>query len=693
MGEEEAALEEQSTVEQGREFEIELEEFLKKMGCTDVDGGPKCYFGPEGNQDQVDACGRWKDILFIVSCTSAKRKSKKPKSLKTKMLAWNKIVERVKKSYKLRAEYETCTTVVPIFATKKIILPEKQEMLLETDKEGQRHYIDEDFLDYYNELFEKIGEYAVYNILSEFSIEPRPGDTLEAIAIKTNIKGIGAYLFYARPNDLLKFARVARREEKKEEFYQRSVDGHRLRKIANFLESGGMFPNNVILSIREKYCHSYYYSKKAAQDIRNFPEDLQVGMLRIYRKYGCCWVIDGQHRLYSFSKTKDESRIPCILLTDIPYQKERSFFLEINKEQRKVPPDLVWDLEGEADPECKKDAGLISNTVRMIDACPFAKESSPFDGKIYIPVNGSAEGKMITMSAFCNAIKNSGITNEITTNSVGAKNPLFDENKNTMKNRIAKTIRKFFASLDEKIENKNHKKFLFGNAGVPIMLYLLEPILANIGCIPQKTQISPFAENIKKYFEENYPSEEDQRALRLSTTNEGSRKLEARKIGQFIRKERGFSEADFWPKMKTDERLDDVVSIERKIGRLISKKLSGISANWRKERVPQDAIAEVKRNMKSFPDLDFDECLSLGNELNIILRKDNWEQVFEEFFTEKGIFRNAEDLKVAIGYLGKVRTPKAHGPRQLQKTDLDICDAYIEKFEQLFGELEEENSE
>lgn len=678
----------------GTAFESEMREFLKKIGCEAINGGSNFHIAPTGESNQIDACGRFRDILIIVECKAALRITKR--NYRKEILAWKEKIRIVKSAYRNFTEYAECITVLPIFATKKIQVPEENKILLESGEEKSR-YINETFLEYYDDLFDKIGTYSIFSILGEFGVPPRSDEKLEAIAIRTRLRAVDAFLFYAKPKDLLLFARVARREEKKEEFYQRSVEAARLTKISRFLSAGGIFPNNIIISLRdtrENPRHSFFFSTSISREIRNFPGDIQVGMLRFLNEYGCAWIVDGQHRLYSFAKADDDCYVPCIALVGIPYHRERSFFLEINKEQKKVPSDLVWDLEGESDPECVGDNGLISNVVRMLDDYPYrTTEVSPFSNKISIPVKGKDSGKIINMTAFCVAIKHSRIVDRITPNMIGMENPLFDENRKTMKNRLAGSLLRYLSLVDEKIQDVELKRFLLGNAGVPILLYVFEPILAKIGKIPQRSDLERYVVTIKKYFESNYNSPEKLKRLKISTTGEGPRKEEAKALGRFIRTEMRYD--DFWPKLELDERTTQVIKIERAIGRMIAKKLSAINANWIIERVPNQITDKIQHRMRSRQAAQqFEENLGLGEEKDIILRKDNWEQTFKDYFTSAGTVQNERELELAFNRLSSIRNPIAHGRVvRLDPSDVQIAEAYLEKLLDLLDEYIEEEEE
>ncbi len=286
----------------GKDFENEVKIFLEeKLKFSDVKGGQDFHIAPNGEKNQIDACGRYKDILFVFECKAAGRKVKK--NLRQDILATKERARMVLEGYKTIPEYSQCKFVKFIFITKKIEIPESEKELF---KETHFWYADENLLEYYSELYEKIGEYAVFNFLADYGIRPPENEQLNVAALKTKIGKYVTYSFYANPKELLKFSYVARRRSQKEDFYQRMLDKNRIRKIQQFLDNGGIFPTNVIISLKEG---DKNFVKISGLESKNHSE---VGTLTIKNSYSACWIIDGQHRLYSFSRAHSENLIPLL---------------------------------------------------------------------------------------------------------------------------------------------------------------------------------------------------------------------------------------------------------------------------------------------------------------------------------------------------------------------------------------------
>ena len=423
-------------------------------------------------------------------------------------------------NYKRIPEYKDCRIFKFIFITKKIEVSDVNQDLC---RNLHMFYEDHSLLEYYTELREKIDQYAVYNFLADFGIHPPEHEQLKVTALQTNLGGNVVYNFYANPKELLKFAYVARRRFGKEDFYQRMLDTSRIRKIQKFLDSGGVFPTNIIIALKE--------GDRDFELLKVAGIKPSVGILSIKGSYSACWIIDGQHRLYAFAKSNSNELVSCIAFDGITIEKERGFFLEINREQKPIQPDLLWDLEGLSNPNSPK--GLISNIVHTLNKYP----NGPFFYKIYIPLYGPKVDQIVNMAAFCNGIENASLTKEIAPNFLGMANPLATGEPWTVTKRIAQVLARFFVLLNDDL-SEEHRDFIFGNAGIPIMLYLLEPIVAHIGRIPSSDDLAKYTSIIASFFRDQYRSSSDLKRLKAETNSERSaRKNLARQIGIRIRVE------------------------------------------------------------------------------------------------------------------------------------------------------------
>lgn len=136
---------------------------------------------------------------------------------------------------------------------------------------------------------------------------------------------------------LAKCCFVTTRDEDPQLGFQRFLDVDRATAIANYLDSGlGTIPNAIILSAQED-SHIKDVGKGKTIEFAILPHSFLV--------------IDGQHRVYGFSKASSRLRVPVVIYTGLTRQQETQLFIDINTKQRPVPPELLLDIKKLAESE------------------------------------------------------------------------------------------------------------------------------------------------------------------------------------------------------------------------------------------------------------------------------------------------------------------------------------------------------
>jgi len=128
---------------------------------------------------------------------------------------------------------------------------------------------------------------------------------------------------------------------------------------------------------------------------------------------------------------------------------------------------------------------------------------------------------------------------------------------------------------------------------------------------------------------------------------------------------------------RPSEAYDVLYALETELREFIQKQLKAISSNWWRERVPQDvrenAEKRKQRNEKQWPwyggkDKPLICYVDFADYAKIITRRNNWKDVFQQFFKDK------ETISVKLRELEPIRNAIAHsrevGPRDLQKLRL-----------------------
>lgn len=136
---------------------------------------------------------------------------------------------------------------------------------------------------------------------------------------------------------LAKCCFVTTRDEDPQKGFQRFLDVDRALAIASYLDSGlGTIPNAIILS---------------AQDDSQLKDVGKGKTIEFCIHPHAFLVIDGQHRVYGFSKASSRLRVPVVIYTGLTRQQESQLFIDINTKQRPVPPELLLDIKKLAESE------------------------------------------------------------------------------------------------------------------------------------------------------------------------------------------------------------------------------------------------------------------------------------------------------------------------------------------------------
>jgi DNA sulfur modification protein DndB len=70
--------------------------------------------------------------------------------------------------------------------------------------------------------------------------------------------------------------------------------------------------------------------------------------LHLPKRYRSCWIIDGQHRLFGYSKADKEKvknrTVPVVAFHNLPQDVQSRMFVDINHKQVKVPANLLGQI-------------------------------------------------------------------------------------------------------------------------------------------------------------------------------------------------------------------------------------------------------------------------------------------------------------------------------------------------------------
>lgn len=270
-------------------------------------------------------------------------------------------------------------------------------IIKENDKKSARSngitIFDENDLIYYEELVKHLDSAAKYQFLADVLDDAEiPGLTIEVPAIQLKVGKIVYYSFAINPEYLLKISYIAHRtrgQKADEQAYQRMVEKKRLKDMQEYISEPAIFPTNIVMSLKKKpRFEPISATLQVAQGRCGY-----LGKLILKSSYKSAWIIDGQHRLYSYSGHPDAttSLLSVIAFEELSPKLQAEYFVDINSKQKRVEPALLNELFGEVHKDSPDPAdrvkSLITQAIFLLDQ----NQDSPF----YHRILGSEEKKTV----------------------------------------------------------------------------------------------------------------------------------------------------------------------------------------------------------------------------------------------------------------------------------------------------------
>lgn len=334
---------------QDENFENRVWLLFEQLGFEELNQGRhfKVRFnrgGKTGGEKQIDVFAKDDDTVVVIECKTSR--ALKKKSLQKDIEEFANLKKKIANSVRSHYGRSFKPKIIWALATNNIIWSDADR----ARADGENiHVITEKELRYFLELSGHLGPAGKYQFLAHFLQGQKiPNlDGLKVPAIRGKLGGHDFYAFVATPEQLLKISFVNHRtlnDPRSAPSYQRLISKNRMKKIQGFLLDGGFFPTNIILN----------FSKKPRCEIREKNELFGIQFVNMYlpSSYKSAWVIDGQHRLYSFAALDDLRKTESVFVIafdGISKEEEANLFVEINHEQKSVPKTLLDDLKGELD--------------------------------------------------------------------------------------------------------------------------------------------------------------------------------------------------------------------------------------------------------------------------------------------------------------------------------------------------------
>ena len=384
------------TKDKGELLEDEIWLIFKGMGFSELNKDRDFKIKIGNSWKQIDVFAKDDNNVFIIECKTGS--SDLSKDIADLIVSKREITDSVKKRYGKNFRFAF------LFVTKGVSWSRGDIELAKENKRNNLFYWQDNDIEAYKILVERIGEAAKFQMFS-LLFGNRKALEIGKIEVPAIYGGKGKNKYYAfliQPGKLLPIAYVNRREKSNPDeirnTYQRMVKVGRIKEIHDFIETGGFFPNNIIIS----------FTKKPKFEKKDVIGDVVYGILKFPPYYGCAWIIDGQHRLYGYaaSNKKFEAMLPVVAFESLNVKDQANLFVEINEKQQSVSANLLWDLypdiyEGSEDKSQKK-LSAISLATKKLDT----DNASALYHKIMIPSLsfGSNEKMSLSIANVCDAI-------------------------------------------------------------------------------------------------------------------------------------------------------------------------------------------------------------------------------------------------------------------------------------------------
>lgn len=359
---------------------------------------------------QVDVYAEDDETVLVIECKSSKQTGRR--SLQKDIQETSSLQQYFRKAIYTRYTGRAKPKIIWGYATNNILwTPPDMERAQATNI----RILTENKIEYFETFIKHMGPAGKYQVLGEFLRGQKiPGlANIKLPAIRGKIGGQVFYSFVATPRNLLKISFVnhqALNHPDGRPAYQRMISSLRIKRIGRFIEKGGFFPTNILINFSDAPRFDMI------SNAENTDSNIKFGWITLPSKYRSAWIIDGQHRLYGFSRIDDsflDQSLFVLAFNKMHVQKEADLFITINHEQKSVSRSLLLSLlpdirMGDSDPSTALSA-LGSAVVRAMNTdktCPLAR-------RFATPGMPRAPGQNLTVSESVNGLRRSGLIGKV----------------------------------------------------------------------------------------------------------------------------------------------------------------------------------------------------------------------------------------------------------------------------------------
>lgn len=361
-------------------------------------------------------------------------------------------------------------------------------------------------LDYYQALVDTIGEIAKFEILAHFDLPTNiktPFHNVLAIKFKQphSSSSVELYSFTITPTELLQSCVVYRKAQGNSKAYQRMLKKERLKNIRDFVsESNALLPTNIVVHLSDEIgwfpISVPSKSNEGRPILLTDPSSCEFGMLTVPLKYASMEIIDGQHRLFGFSKadatTKEKFNLVVLGIKGLDVDLRRDTFVAINDKSRRMDANLVAYLKYTSDElQCQNNSELMA--IRLAVELN-TRQNSPLKHKIRLVDKGNEKITLKGISGY--DLK--GLISFST---------LLRKHYSNNTDEFYEVLRLYFNLIKStfKVEWKDPGKYIIAtNRGISAFLKLLKSIIRTLDCKLEAKNVSPFLESLKTNWKKSW---------------------------------------------------------------------------------------------------------------------------------------------------------------------------------------------
>jgi DNA sulfur modification protein DndB len=436
------------------------------------------YKRRDGTTDskQIDVYAKDDETVLVIECKS--RLTRGRRSLTKDLTETQSLQAPIRDAIRRIYGRDSKLQAIFIYVTENVIWSEPD---LERAHAINVRVITENEMRYYSRFVHHLGPAGKYQFLAELQ-QGRKVSGLEGVKVPAVRGKFGKNTFYSfviPARHLLKIAFVnhqALNHPDGTPAYQRMISPSRLKEIGLFIENGGFFPTNILINFVGG-CTFDLLPKEF-----NTSDTLKFGMLHLPATYRSAWVIDGQHRLYGYSKISEKKLDQSLFVLAFDRMEtiqEAELFITINNKQKSVPPAILASLKADlnwesTDPRERIEA-LASALVKVINT----DATSPFFQRFAMEGLEGAEEAAVTIGEVSKGLVRAGLLGRTVQKSYSL-GPLSAATDSDTIKRARRVLNGYFNPLRATNEARwevGKSGYVLSNPGVRAHLMLVAEIL------------------------------------------------------------------------------------------------------------------------------------------------------------------------------------------------------------------------